>query len=316
MEFDAKYKIHGIRRNVPLKGYSTFNVGGPADYFYEARDLNELPRVLDAANESGIPVFLFGGGSNVLFSDEGFRGLVVRMMADGVRAEGKLIAEAGAKWPAILRAMKEAGLQGCREFEGLPGTIGGAIVGNAGCFGLEMKDIFESAKIYDREKGEIREVGPDYFDFKYRWSHLKETNDVVLEVTLKFSSANADSDKKSLESSNENSAEIIPPEFTTQAARQSTQPPGRSSGSFFKNPTPNPEKKFSDKSAGWLIDQCELKGKTSENGRAQISPKHANFFMNLGGATATDILELRDLAQKAVLEKFGIELHEEVVIVD
>lgn len=276
-----------IQRNVSLRGYSTFNVGGSADYFINLTDLTQLPDVLVAAEQENIPGFVLGGGSNVLFLDEGFPGLIVRIAADSVHLNGlRLVAEAGAKWPAMLRIMREAGLGGLEPFDGLPGTIGGAVAGNAGCFGAEIKDFFDSAQIYDRATHTVRTVTTDDLKFNYRSSHIKETHNVILSVTLNLN-----------------------PEPGTSASpkeRIAKQPPGRTSGSFFKNPSP-------DKPAGWLIDQCGLKG--HQIGGAQISPKHANFFMNTGNATAADILALRDLAKEKVHEKFNIELHEEVVIV-
>jgi UDP-N-acetylmuramate dehydrogenase len=280
----------GIQRNVPLRGYSTFNVGGHADYFFNVKDTSVLAELMAVAKEDGVPVFTLGGGSNVLFSDEGFRGLIVLVSASEARLEGnKLIADGGARWNKILELVKDANLQGVLEFDGLPGTIGGAVSGNAGCFGVEIKDTFESAKIYDRESGEVREVGPDYFEFKYRWSKIRENFNPILEVTLV------------LEPRDENAVEP-----QTVRNRIDKQPPGRSSGSFFKNPS-------TEQPAGLLIDQAGLKG--HQIGGAQISPKHANFFMNVGGATTADLLALRDLAKEKVRQKFGIELEEEVRII-
>jgi UDP-N-acetylmuramate dehydrogenase len=274
-----------LQQNVPLHGYSTFNVGGGADYFINLTDLAKLPGLLADADQENIPVFILGGGSNVLFSDDGFPGLIVRIAADSVHLDGRrMVAEAGAKWPSMLRIMREAGLGGLEPFEGLPGTIGGAVAGNAGCFGAEIKDFFDSAQIYDRATHAVRTVTTTDLEFRYRGSRVKDTHDVVLSVTL-----------------------LLKPEPGTSVSskeRMAKQPPGRTSGSFFKNPSP-------DKPAGWLIDQCGLKG--HQIGGAQISPKHANFFMNTGNATAHDILALRDLAKEKVREKFNIELQEEVV---
>ena len=279
----------GMERNVPLRGYSTFNVGGAADFLVNLSDLSSLPALLDAADTQGVSVFILGGGSNVLFMDDGYPGLIVRMVADAVHVDGaRLIAEAGAKWPSLLRAMHSAGLAGLEPFDGLPGTIGGAVAGNAGCFGTETKDFFESAEIYDRTRHTVRTVIADELEFGYRRSRLKATHEVVLQVTLALAPA------------------TDAPLSVSVKERLAKQPPGRTSGSFFKNPSP-------DKPAGWLIDQCGLKGHQI-NG-AQISPKHANFFMNTGNATAHDLLALRDLAKSAVRDRFGIELEEEVVIV-
>ena len=283
----------GIKTDVSLKGYSTFGVGGAAKYFYELNDVAELSGLIEAAHEDKVPFFILGGGSNVLFMDEGFSGLIVRMVASEVRVEDDVVvADGGAKWGAILKAVHEAGLGGIEEFSGLPGTIGGSVVGNAGCFGKEIKDVFVSAKIYDCETNEVRKVGPDYFNFKYRWSRAKETKVAILQVKLRLSG----------QASNQQSGQAL----DSKEARFDRQPPGLSGGSFFKNPSP-------EQPAGKLIDECGLKG--LQIGGAQISEKHANFFMNVGGATSVDLLALCDRAKDEVRERFGIELEEEVVIV-
>lgn len=282
----------GIERNVPLAGFSTFGVGGPADYFYTLTRTEELAPLLKAAGVVGVRVFVLGGGSNTLFLDEGFRGLVVRMAADEVHVEGlQLVADAGAKWPAVLEAMQGAGLTGLEAMAGLPGTVGGAVAGNAGCFGLEMADILERAEVIDLNSLQVQARQCEDFRFRYRWSRLKETLGVVLRAWLNLKHS-------------EGMAHLPSDDIFKQ--RQQKQPPGKTGGSFFKNPSPQ-------RPAGWLIEQCGLKG--FKVGNAQISPKHANFFMNLGGATAADLLALRDRAKAAVQERFKILLEEEVVFV-
>lgn len=286
----------GIQRNVLLRGYSTFNVGGEADYFYNLSSPAHLPEILTAADQEGVPVFLLGGGSNVLFMDEGFRGLVIRLTADQVMVEGSLLrADAGAKWPAILRAMRETGLSGLEPFDGLPGTLGGAVAGNAGCFGIEIKDMFDSATLYDRAAQTVRTVTATDLEFRYRHSRIKSTQDVVLSVVLRLHETPALA-----------ASSAAPLALGSHLARLAKQPPGRSSGSFFKNPSP-------DRPAGLLIDQCGLKG--YRIGGAQISPKHGNFFMNVTDATAHDLLALRDLAVARVQQTHGLTLETEVVIV-
>lgn len=296
--FPLQYHYHmtladfpDIQGDVPLAGFSTFGVGGPADSFYPLKNLGDLGPLVAAARVEKMPIFILGGGSNVLFADEGFRGLVVRVVAEDVRVEGdQITAEAGAKWPRVLEAAEKTHLNGFEAMAGLPGTVGGAVTGNAGCFGVEMKDMFVKAEIFDLAKSAVRTVESDFFQFRYRWSYLKETPAVVLRVWLKGSSvpANAPTPKE------------------IQALRQTKQPPGKTGGSFFKNPSP-------EQPAGQLIDQCGLKG--LKIGGAQISPKHGNFFMNVGGATTHDLLALRDRAKEAVRNRFGIELKEEVVII-
>lgn len=291
-----------MRRNVSLKGYCTFGVGGPADYFIELQETEHLPELIKMARAEGIPYFILGGGSNVLFLDEGFPGLVIRMMGRRVEVKNhQLMADAGATWPLLLKTMTDAGLSGLEAMAGLPGTLGGAIRGNAGCFGTEMADVVKTVTWYDPEKNEIRTDSADFFQFGYRMSFFKHHPGVVLRATLRLKPVTPDKNRSNMPSA-------ATPSETQEILqlRATKQPPGKSSGSFFKNPS-------SDQTAGWLIDQCGLKG--LRIGDAQISEKHANFFLNLGQATAADLLALRDRAKQAVHERFGVLLEEEVVIV-
>ncbi|MFA6435804.1 MAG: UDP-N-acetylmuramate dehydrogenase [Candidatus Gracilibacteria bacterium] len=282
----------GVKQLIPLKLYSTFRVGGPADYFYSARDVESFLKISAEAKSENCRIFVLGNGSNVLFLDEGFRGLVIKMEMTGLKIkEDRLIAEAGATWPSILKVAEKAGLSGLEEMSGLPGTLGGAVCGNAGCFGKEMAQLVESALLYDPLSGKTKEVDQNYFNFRYRWSRLKETHKIVLRITLKLTKTQSDPEKTAAY-------------FLQERAKK--QPPGFSSGSFFKNPSP-------ESPAGLLIDQCGLKG--FRVGGAQISPKHANFFINTGMASAQDLLSLRDQVKKSVFDRFQIALEEEVIIV-
>lgn len=284
--------ISGVQRDVLLAGFSTFGVGGSADYFYELRQAEMLPELLEAARAESLPWFVLGGGSNVLFADTGFRGLIVRVRLEEIEVKGdRLVAGAGVKWPALLAAAETANLSGMEAMSGLPGTLGGAVVGNAGCFGTETADLVESVELLDPATGAMAWVDRDFFEFRYRWSRLKEDPRVVLRARLKLHAGAP---------SGPTAQEIL-------ALRLTKQPPGKTGGSFFKNPSP-------EQTAGQLIDACGLKG--LRVGGAQISPKHANFFMNAGGATTSDFLALRDRAQAAVREKFGVELQPEVVLVE
>lgn len=284
--------LPGLEKNVNLSGFSTFGVGGAADFFMTLTDPDLLPLVMAATKAEKLPVFVLGGGSNVLFSDEGFRGLVVRMKLETIEVEGScLMAGAGTRWPSLLSAAEQAELSGLEAFSGLPGTLGGAIAGNAGCFGTETADVLDSVELFDPEIGTIRWVTPDFFEFRYRWSRLKaQPGMVVTRARLRLCPG---------PTQGRTAADIL-------ALRRTKQPPGKTGGSFFKNPTP-------DQPAGRLIDECGLKG--LKIGGAQISPKHGNFFMNMGGATAADFLALKERAQAAVQERFGLELQPEVLIV-
>lgn len=236
-----------------------------------------------------MPVFVFGGGSNLLFDDEGFRGLVIRVRSAGLEVRGEEVwAEAGAVMAKVVLASAEAGLTGLEAWNGLPGTVGGAVIGNAGCFGVETKDVLKEAEAYLPGEG-VKTVGPEWFEYRYRWSRLKAEPGVVLSAVFQLKHGDP--------------AEIGEKMKEIARSRIQKQPPGSSTGSFFKNPAGD--------HAGRLIEACGLKGK--QIGRAQISPAHANFFLNLGGATSADILELGKLAEDEVAKQFGVQLEREVV---
>lgn len=280
-----------IQENHLLAPYTTYQIGGPADYFVEAQSTEEVLEALDWAAELDLPVFVFGGGSNLLFDDAGFRGLVIRMRAEDVKVEGeRVMADAGVMMARVVKAAAEAGLTGIEAWNGLPGTVGGAVRGNAGCFGVETKDVLESAVVWLPGEG-VRDVPPEFFDYHYRSSRLKKEPGIVLSATFKLAKGVAE--------------EITAKMREIARSRIQKQPPGSSTGSFFKNPEGD--------SAGRLIEAAGLKGHVL--GKAQISPHHANFFLNKGGATAGDILALADLTQKTVEEKFGVVLEREVVYV-
>lgn len=276
-----------------LAQYSTYQIGGPADYFLDAKTTEEAVEGINWAQDNDLKIFIFGGGSNVLFDNKGFRGLVIRMCSGNYIVDGeKIIVDAGMRISDLVNIAKESGLTGLESWNGLPGTVGGAVYGNAGCFGVETRDILEEAIVFVPGEG-AKKVNQEFFEYEYRNSKLKKggIHAYVLQATFKLSKGDPEEIKK-------NMMEIA-------RSRIQKQPAGASTGSFFKNPDEHP--------AGWLIDQCGLKGK--QIGGAQISEAHANFFLNKGNATTKDILDLAKVAKDAVKEKFGIELHEEVVYV-
>lgn len=279
--------------NEPLNKYCTFNVGGTAEYFLQVRNKDELLAAVSFAHGHGMPYFVCGGGSNVLFPDEGMKGLTIKNLAQKIEIRNTLvIAESGAVMAQVLIQSLKRGLAGLEELIGLPGTIGGAVRGNAGAYHTEIKDTLKEVTYFDPMQGAVTEPVSS-FKFAYRDSTFKHHHDwVILEVILQLRKASDDRAQQILKQILKN--------------RQGKQPGGYNTGSFFKNPSP-------DKPAGWLIDQCGLKGKRIND--AQISELHGNFFMNLGNAKAQDILALARLAKAKVKEKFDIELEEEVMLV-
>jgi UDP-N-acetylmuramate dehydrogenase len=282
-----------------LSKHSTFQIGGPADFFYRLEDPSDLIPLFQFAKKKKIPYFIMGGGSNILFDDKGFRGLIIKIenknlsLSPGPKGSMLIKAGAGVSIAALLDFSVKNNLSGLEKWVGLPGTVGGAVYGNAGCNGLETREILVEAEIVNEKNARIRKVTNNYFNFKYRQSKLKASKEIVISATFKLEkrTISAEEQKKMM-------SEI-------RQSRIAKQPFGASTGSFFKNPS---EKR----SAGLLIEQAELKGKTI--GKAQISTKHGNFLVNLGGATCQDVLKLARFARQTIKLKFGLTLQEEVQI--
>lgn len=291
-----KNEFPGLQRDVILAPYSTFQIGGIADYFFKAKNKEELKNSYLWGKENNLPILIVGGGSNVIFSDLGFRGLVIRNEANHLHLLDDIIeAESGTLWSQLIQLAIQNNLQGLERLIGLPGTIGGAVRGNAGCNGVETKDLLISATVLDEANGQEKEVDNQYFDFSYRESKIKHHPELVLSVKLKLKSHTGTPDDLRA-----TMKEIL-------LDRNSKQPTGKNAGSFFKNPS-------LQLSAGRLIDQSGLKG--FQVGDAQVSQKHANFFMNLGHATQKDILELGRQVAATVKEKTGTQLEQEVNLLD
>lgn len=288
-----KKEFPKICLNEPLKSYCTFHIGGPADIFYRAKNTDEIKKLIEIAKEHSLHYFIFGGGSNILFDDKGFRGLVIKIETQNIEINNdEITSDSGVLVSKLIQTALSNGLSGIEQWFLLPGTVGGAVRGNAGCNGLETKDIFIKTKILDPNTGEIKEINKKNLKFSYRYSCLKDTDEIILSATFKL---------KSLPLPEEESKKIMQ---EIQSQRFKKQPIGLSGGSFFKNPEPQ--------KAGFLIEKAGLKGKTI--GYAQVSEKHANFIINLGGATSEDIKNLAKLIKREIKKKFNINLEEEIQI--
>ncbi len=288
-----KELLPGLQKNVSLKNYTTFKIGGPTKYFFRAREKEDLIKAIKMAKEFNLPFFILAGGSNLLMSDKGFNGLVVKNEARNFEIKKeRIIAESGAILDKVVARAVKVGLAGLEKGSGIPGTLGGAVYGNAGW----PKGDWEIGKFVKEVEllmpnGKIKRVGKNWLSFQYRNSRLKMARDkkpIILEVVLKLKKGRP----KDLEKRRQEILKI----------RSEKIPPGFSAGSIFKNPSKKP--------AGFLIEKCGLKGK--KIGKAQISQKHANFIVNLKGAKAADVLKLINLAKKKVKNKFGISLKEEI----
>ncbi len=287
-----KERFPNIRQNEPLKNHCTFRVGGPADFFYELYNVEELPELIRLVEENSIRYRLIGRGTNVLFTDKGYGGIIIKNLSNEYRIENDVIsANSGLLLSQIIRLCLDHDLSGLEPLYGLPGSIGGAVWGNAGIPGTEIGQFVKKVVIFNAGDG-VREVPAEEISFQYRRTSLQGTPDIIMHVVLKLEKGQGSASKEYMKKIDE--------------IRRGKQPIGYTAGSFFKNPSP-------DKPAGLLIDQTGLKGK--RNGDAEISLKHANFFMNTGHATAAQILELADTAQEKVKEKFSIDLEMEVKII-
>ena len=288
-----------LQEGVPLARYTAARLGGAADALLEAGDAQNLAALIEFCWRQAIPFALLGGGSNVLVSDAGVRGLVILNHARQVVFEEQdqvplVWAELGANFGLVARQAAQRGLAGLEWAAGIPGTLGGAIYGNAGAHGKEMNANLRVAEIlhHDRSTGSIvRETWPvEKFEYAYRSSILKREPGeiVVLAAVLHLERSTAQAVQEKVD------------EYV--AYRKRTQPPGASLGSIFKNPPGD--------YAGRLIEAAGLKG--TRIGGAEISPVHANFFINREQARAADIYALIEMARGQVAKKFGVTLELEI----
>lgn len=286
-----------LRQNINLRDYSSFRIGGKADYFFEATSLDELKKAILLAREYPLPHYLIGGAYNILFDDDGFRGLMIRNMARGIRTLGeeKIEVLSGTSLRQLLHFLTERGLAGLEFLAGIPGTIGGAISSNAGAFNQSIGNFLTEALLLDKEGRKVR-VQNGYFEFNYRESQLRKKQAVLLKAVFKIQRG----DKRKVEKAIEENLKI----------RKSKHPSEETAcaGSYFKNPCMPDGKKVS---AGFLLDQ--VGAKSLRVGRAAVYPGHANFIINLDRASAQDVLSLARELKERVKGKFGIELEEEVI---
>jgi UDP-N-acetylmuramate dehydrogenase len=302
-----------MRQNVPLAPLTTFKVGGPADYLAEVAGALEIVEAFEYAETHHLPFCILGGGSNVLFSDQGFRGMVIHINDGGVHASGdKLLCGAGMPLFDAVWAAKDAELVGIERLAGIPGSIGGAVRGNAGAFGTEMKDIVSSVKAFSLDTGMVKEYKHEQCEFGYRTSTFKcNPRLIILSAELKLHPGGS---KKELE-------RIIK---ETVAKREAKHPQdARCAGSFFTNPVVTDEhlreEFFKDMGmrpkddklpAGWVIDHVGLRGKRV--GGAMVSTIHPNYLINTGDATAEDIMMLSSVVKQRVRDELNVRLIEEV----
>lgn len=307
--------LPGLKKNVSLAPYTTFKVGGKAKYFYQAKTKEDLIRALKLAKKLKTPFFVLGGGSNLLVSDKGFDGIIIKQEIKNYKISGKkLFAEAGVPFPVLVKETGKRGLSGLEWAGGLPGTIGGAVLGNAGAFGGETKDTVFSVQALDTNL-KLRNFTKKQCKFSYRSSIFKRKGWIVISVIMNLKKGN----KKNIQKTAEN-------HINYRKKRNPMEYPN--AGSIFKNCNlkKSPKKlreifkdvikidPFPVIPTAAIIARAGLVGK--KVGNAQISEKHPNFIVNIGNAKSRDVRKLINFAKKKVKEKFGINLEEEVRYLD
>lgn len=315
-ELEKIFGQNRVRVDEPMSAHTTFKIGGPAEYYIDVDKTEDMVKAVRAAKDLKLPLFIFGGGSNIVVSDKGIKGLAVKNNCrkfDVYHMSGRIknqkidvgralvYAEGGVIMNQLVRFTIEKGLSGLEYQLGLPGTVGGAIYMNSNFprKGMYIGDCIYSAKLLTKD-GEIKEVDKTYFHFAYDYSVLQETGEIVLSVIFRM-------DPEDTKLLWEKGMEAL-------KYRTDSQPKGASAGCTFRNISiveamqiPTPDRITS---AGYLIDKAGLKGKRI--GDAMISDRHANFILNMGNAKGEDVAGLVALIKDEVLKKFGVKLHLEV----
>jgi len=307
--------LPGVERDVLLAPYTTFRIGGPAKYFFAAHTKEDIQKAQKAAKKLKVPFFVLGDGSNILISDKGFKGLVIFLRNRTYKLRGTtLYAEAEVAFPQIVKATAQGGLSGLEWAGGLPGTVGGAVRGNAGAFGGEVKDSIIEVIALDK-KGNWRVVPRNQCQFSYRSSKFKKHGWIVFAASFRLQKG----DKKTIRS-------IAADHIRYREERHPLEFPN--AGSIFKNCDLKKIPKriqqqmldvvkidpFPVVPTAYLISEAGLKGKRL--GDAEVSEKHPNYMINRGEATSKDVLSLVEQVKKAVRRKFFIELEMEVQYIE
>src|SRR3989344_5727637 len=284
-----------IKENEVLANHSTFSIGGPAKYFIVVKSKEELIEALDFAEKKNLPFFVFGGGSNILCRDQGYGGIAIKIQNSKISfTDAEIIrVEAGTLLSQLIRESINANLTGLEWAMGIPGTVGGAVAGNAGAYGHSIAEFVKNVAVLSRdESGEwrIKNYLAEKCSFIYRGSRFKKSDnqEIILEVKFDFEKSDPEKSKNIIIDGLKNKEEFL-----------KLIPRDKIKGGKFP--------------AGWLIENCGLKGR--QIGGAKIAEEHANYIVNAGGATAGDALKLIDLCKKKTREKFNLDLEEEIMVI-
>ena len=280
-----------VRINEPMKNHTTFKIGGPAQYYVTPESVTQIQEVVSLCRDMNMPLHVIGNGSNILVGDDGVDGVVLALFntfSDYEIKDNVITAQAGMSLIKLAVIALREGLTGLEFASGIPGSVGGAVYMNAGAYDGQMKDVVTSVTVLD-EAGNIRILGRDELDMGYRTSTVAKHNMIVLQVIIELKAGNKEQIKDRMNQLSELRKQKQPLEYP-------------SAGSTFKRP----EGYF----AGKLIADAGLKGYSI--GGAAVSEKHAGFVVNMGGATAKDVVELTDYIKKRIIEQFGVTLELEI----
>ena len=282
-----------VEENVDLKKYNTYGIGGVASYLVRVESIEKLGLLLKYLNNNNISWYVLGGGSNVLLPDEDYDGVIINLDAlNSITINKDIIkAEAGITLGNFVKVLLDEGYTNYAPLMGIPGTLGGAIIGNAGSFGVSIMDYLVDVTIMD-SNGVIKTLNKEDIDYDYRYTEFKGKKDIIVSATFKGIKGNVAEAKEQIKINLEKRKNTQPLEY-------------KNAGSVFKNPP--------EYSAGYLIEYVGLKDFAV--GGAKVSEKHANFIINFHNATSRDIIKLIGIIQDKVFEKFNIELKLEQVIV-
>ena len=282
-----------VEENVDLKKYNTYGIGGVASYLVRVESIEKLGLLLKYLNNNNISWYVLGGGSNVLLPDEDYDGVIIKLDAlNSIIINKDIIkAEAGVTLGNFVKVLLDEGYTNYAPLMGIPGTLGGAIIGNAGSFGVSIMDYLVDVTIMD-SNGVIKTLNKENIKYDYRYTEFKGKKDIIVSATFKGIKGNVAEAKEQIKINLEKRKNTQPLEY-------------KNAGSVFKNPP--------EYSAGYLIEYVGLKDFAV--GGAKVSEKHANFIINFHNATSRDIIKLIGIIQDKVFEKFNIELKLEQVIV-
>ncbi len=283
-----------IYTNEPMSKHTTFKIGGTADIFVKLRSTEQIEKLLNLCKSKNVPIKIIGNGSNILVKDNGVRGIVAKICTNSYDFlnEETIRVDAGMLNSKVSRILLENSLTGFEFASGIPGTIGGAVKMNAGAYGSQMSDVVIKTKYIDLEDMQIKEINKEEQKFEYRKSIFSTTKRIIIDSTLKLEKADKEQIQEKINQNNE--------------SRRTKQPIDKpSAGSAFK--------RGEDFITAQLIDECGLKGYTI--GGAQVSTKHAGFVVNVGDATASDVIKLMELIRKRVQEKFNKNIDLEIEVI-